>query len=125
MDKSLVIVDDSADVLADVRAVLEDSCWRVTVCTSAAVFQKMLSEWTELPTCVLVEPNLPDDSIRVAEVLSRDFPHVPVIGISTNPDSAAVQRLRSSGVQTVLRKPLVSDQFATTLAALRDGRTET
>jgi len=115
MSNSLVIVDDSADVQDDVHFVLESSGWRVTIYTSADLFRQQLVNQAVSPACVLLEPSLPGGSVSIAQVLSRDYPHVPVVGISATPESATAQKLIESGVRVVLRKPVSNAELLETL----------
>ena len=105
---SVAIVDDDEAVLDAVETVLDDQYWVTHTYISGDVF---LSDLKDLkPDCIILDANLLGLSGEaVAQTVTNDFDHIPIIVLTAYPDSPQTMKIKKLGVRDVLVKPVTAN----------------
>lgn len=104
----ILVVDDSGSVRRSLERTLSPYV-RVTLAESAA---EALSRLTPCVQLVLSDILMPDESgLDLTARLKKDYPDLPVVLFTGVVDAETRSRAHSLGVDTVLRKPLLTDQL--------------
>lgn len=109
-DRRILIIDDDADVLAGLAALLSHTGWDVG---TAATGQDGLKKFAELsPDIVLLDVNLPDasgiDLLDQMKAYSEETPIIVMSGLGTIDIAVAAMR---KGAETFLTKPYDIDNL--------------
>lgn len=109
-DRRILIIDDDADVLAGLAALLSHTGWLVG---TAATGQDGLKKFAELsPDIVLLDVNLPDasgiDLLDQMKAYSEETPIIVMSGVGTIDIAVAAMR---KGAETFLTKPYDIDNL--------------
>jgi FixJ family two-component response regulator len=109
-DKPVVfVVDDDASVRESLRMLIESSGWQVETFGSGKEF---LSRPPALvPSCLVLDFNMPDLSGLDLQALVMDRVAMPVIFISGYGDVPTTVRAMKAGAVEFLTKPLIDDQL--------------
>lgn len=120
-DKVLVVDDVKVNrVLA--RAYLEMLGWRVDECDSGHAVLDYVKD--NIPECILLDIQMPDiDGIEVARILRQTWPvgMVKVVAYTAHALTEEVSRIRASGFDDLLIKPIVFQDVSTIFGNRKSG----
>ena len=117
--KKILVADDDPDLVALLKAFLEDRKWAVAVARDAMQVT-MLARW-ESPQAVLLDITMPGgDGIRSLKQLkaSSKLREIPVVVMSARNDEATARTATDAGAVKFLPKPLNLETVHQTLVEL-------
>jgi DNA-binding response OmpR family regulator len=115
-DKTILVVDDDAALVAGLQAVLEDRGYRVATAHDGAEGQLVAER--EQPDLVIVDMMMPKKSgFLVLEFVKTRLPSPPsVLMITANEGSGHQAYAELLGVDAYLRKPFAMEKFLSSVA---------
>ena len=119
-DDVVVLLDDDSDILLTVGDLLEEEGLPVVAIDHPDLIGDATLEGD--PLLFVVDLILPEENgVEVARrTLKREYPHIPIIGISASAGMAEVAR-RSELFHSVLTKPFDIDVFVEAVNAAGNG----
>jgi two-component system chemotaxis response regulator CheY len=117
MAKTVLAVDDSATMLANIKVTLENAGYRVLTATGGAEALRLL-QGAEPVHAVLTDVNMPQmNGIELVRAI-RQLPRcrfVPVIVLTTVTEAARKEEARQAGATGWIVKPFKPDQLVALL----------
>jgi DNA-binding NtrC family response regulator len=114
------IVDDEVSVREALSSLIRSAGWRVETFGSAREF--LTSEWASVPSCLVLDVELPDLSgFELQEELARNNPKSSIIFLTGRGDIPMSVRAIKAGAVEFLTKPPAEDQL---LEAIRQAMTD-
>ena len=114
------IVDDELSVREALRSLIRSAGWRVETFGSAREF--LTSEWASVPSCLVLDVELPDLSgFELQQELARHNPKSSIIFLTGRGDIPMSVRAIKAGAVEFLTKPPAEDQL---LEAIRQAMTD-
>jgi DNA-binding response OmpR family regulator len=119
MAQTILIVEDSSDISRLVRHILAQAGFQVVVAETGPAGWEAFE--TLHPDLVLLDVNLPGiDGIELCRRIKQASPQTPVIMLTVQAETEAVQRGIRAGANTYLAKPFeISQLMAAVNYALR------
>ncbi len=111
---SILLIDDSSEIRSSLRAIVEDcACMRIVA--EASTIDAALLHIKELnPSVVIIDINFPVlDGIAATRLFKTHYPHIVVIGLSTNPTDYLAHAMVKAGGHGLLHKEKAPDDLCT------------
>jgi two-component system, NarL family, response regulator LiaR len=114
----VLVVDDSAPVRLGLSLFLE-ICDDMVMVGGAANGQEAIELCQQLePDFVLMDLMMPVmDGIMATRIIHRDFPHIPIVILTTATDTKLVEAALQAGAVGYLQKGVSIDEIAETIRA--------
>lgn len=124
--KCVLVVEDDADIVANVRCILEDAGYQVAAASNGQSALEYLAASPSLPDVILLDLMMPTMDGFEFRVIQENDPRLAAIPAILMTAAAGVeakqQRLR---VAAVLRKPFGVDDLLQKIATYADGPVKT
>ena len=121
----VIIVDDHILFRLGIRAVIEESFADISIiaeCNSAPELFIHLKNGTK-PDLILLDIIMPEiDGIEVAKIISRDYPDIKVLVLTTETSTEIVSELVDLGVDGYLSKTAVKTDLIDAIKSVLDGK---
>ena len=121
----VIIVDDHILFRLGIRAVIEESFADISIiaeCNSAPELFIHLKNGTK-PDLILLDIIMPEiDGIEVAKIISRDYPDIKVLVLTTETSTEIVSELVDLGVDGYLSKTAVKTDLVDAIKSVLDGK---
>jgi two-component system response regulator VicR len=111
--KKILIVDDEKQFIENVNKVL-GKVPDIEIKTTASGFDtgRLVAEW--IPDLILLNFTIPElDSFDITKKIRSNskFKKIPIIAVTSTTDPHELEKVKSSGVDTLLTKPIESESF--------------
>ena len=121
----VIIVDDHILFRLGIRAAIEESFADISIiaeCNSAPELFIHLKNGTK-PDLILLDIIMPEiDGIEVAKIISRDYPDIKVLVLTTETSTEIVSELVDLGVDGYLSKTAVKTDLVDAIKSVLDGK---
>ena len=111
-DYKVICVDDDPEILALLRDLLENKGVRLTTVNDPLAFWDALE--STLPDLVILDMNMPHlTGVELCRVVRSEprWSELPILFLTSNTDSATVQRIFASGADDYITKPLLGPEL--------------
>ncbi|MBA3032280.1 MAG: response regulator [Gammaproteobacteria bacterium] len=127
VNQRILIASADATLAEQIAARLGALAWESRICHDATAALAAMAEMAAVPpAAVLVDVVLPEGnpagSGLLGQLAAADYPHGPLIALSSRWDWPARLAIARSGAAACLRKPIDADALADTLERLVRGR---
>jgi DNA-binding response OmpR family regulator len=124
MDKKILVVEDTPDLLQNLTEFLVMEGFTVSPCLNAkSAFGKL--EQGEIPDLILTDLSMPDmDGFQLIEKIreKKSLDHIPVIIFSARPLQENQARAVSLGVAKYIKKPCPPDELVLSIQEILKGK---
>ena len=95
---SILLIDDNSEMRSSLRAILED-CPRTRIVAEAFTIDEALLHIEAVnPSVVIIDITFPVlDGIAATRLITTNYPHIVVIGLSTNPTDYLMHAMMNAG----------------------------
>ncbi|MCU1287299.1 MAG: Two component response regulator receiver modulated diguanylate cyclase [Acidobacteriales bacterium] len=111
-DYKVICVDDDPDILSGLRDLLENKGVRLTTVNDPLAFWDALE--SSLPDLIILDLNMPHlTGIELCRVVRSEprWSQLPILFLTSNTDSATVQRIFAAGADDYITKPLLGPEL--------------
>jgi FixJ family two-component response regulator len=111
----VAVVDDDEGILDSLRVLIEMTGCMVSTYASAAAY---LADRARLPTCLILDQNMPQTTgLQLASDLRDRGVLIPILLITATPSPEILARAAKLGIEKVLEKPLDEGELLGFVAA--------
>lgn len=115
MSTTIMVVDDSPFASKQIKDIVEDNGYEVTVYAKDG--EEAIELYKELkPDIVILDIIMPGlNGLETAEILKKQDPDVKILMLSSLCDSGTMEEVKSIGVKHLIPKPLEADVLLASL----------
>lgn len=111
-DYKVICVDDDEEILSSLRDLLENKGVRLTTVNDPLAFWDALE--SSLPDLIILDLNMPHlTGVELCRVVRSEprWSELPILFLTSNTDSATVQRIFAAGADDYITKPLLGPEL--------------
>ncbi|MCU1310585.1 MAG: Two component response regulator receiver modulated diguanylate cyclase [Candidatus Angelobacter sp.] len=111
-DYKVICVDDDPEILSSLRELLENKGVRLTTVNDPLAFWDALE--SSLPDLIILDLNMPHlTGVELCRVVRSEprWSELPILFLTSNTDSATVQRIFAAGADDYITKPLLGPEL--------------
>lgn len=111
-DYKVICVDDDPEILSSLRDLLDNKGIRLTTVVDPLAFWDELE--SSLPDLIILDMNMPHlTGVELCRVVRSEprWSELPILFLTSNTDSATVQRIFASGADDYITKPLLGPEL--------------